>query len=115
MKKYEYLAVTDNEDDSLKLTFSNDFAKLEYCYGDYHWVKLSRPMSKLEAINEAKTSSSFDEHEKRFLEYESTNFDVTKTQKQKFFRVRKTKKEKAAEIVALIPTIRNSVFDVRIG
>jgi hypothetical protein len=113
MKSYEYVAVTEREDDSLRVNYVNDIDQFTWRYGDYHWAQLVAPKDKLNALNEACKSSVFDSHEQTFLAYELENFDLKESEKKKFFRIRKTKEEKVAEVIAAIPRIRNSVFDVR--
>lgn len=114
-KNFEYVAVTDLEDESLKINFSNNIDLFIRRYGpEYHWVKLSSPKNKLDAILEAKDADVFDSVEKAFLLYEYENHDLKDNLKKRFYRVVKTKAEKVKEIIDQIPNIRNSVFDVRI-
>ncbi len=112
MKNYEYVAVTENDDDSLRVNFFNDANQFLRKYGEYHLVKLDYPKGKRDCLLEASKSNQFDDNEKSFLEYEYHHYDLERKNKQKFFRIRKTKKEKVEEILAGIHAIPNSVFDV---
>lgn len=111
-KRYEYIAVTEREDDSLRANFFNDVKHFESRYGRYNWLKLNQPKDKISALLEASKSESFSEHEREFLTYESLNFGTPDKDKKRFYRVWKTKQEKVNEVLSNVYRLPNSVFDV---